>query len=182
MFLKSIISLGTGCVLTVLCTIPLISQAQTNDEVRFICASGFDQNSNQRFHTTYAWTQRGKSPVVRWKYKWFNSSEYTPERRCQEVSSRFQTAYDNQSINYITNGTQNNQEVICTARQERGTCADLLLTLRPGDDSLEILTAFKDQLKGRGGTIVEHSSGKKQVYYKINFKKFLQTAPVEEEK
>lgn len=180
MFLKSIISLGTGCVLTALCTIPLISLAQTNDEVRFICASGFDQKSNQRFPTTYAWTQRGKIPVVRWKYKWFESSEYTPQRRCQEVSSRFQTAYDNQSLNYITNGTQNNQKVICTASQQGGACADTLLTLRPDDDSLAILTAFKDQLRGQGGDPPDHSSGKGQVYYKINFQRFLQTAPVEE--
>lgn len=181
MFLKSIISLGAGCVLTALCTVPLISQAQTNDEVRFICASGFDQKTNQRFPTTYAWNQRGKIPIVRWKYKWFENSEYTPERRCQEVSSRFQAAYDNQSLNYITNGTENNQKVICTARQQDAACANTLLTLRPGDDSLEILTALKDQLRGQGGGPPDHNS-KRQVYYKINFKKFLQTAPVEEEK
>lgn len=182
MVLKSIIALGTGCVFTVLCTIPLVSLAQTNDEVRFICASGFDKRSNQRLPTTYAWTQRGKIAIMRWKYPWFKNSEYTPQRRCEEVSSRFQTAYDNQTLDFITNGTENNQEVICTARQYRGACADTLLTLRPNDDSLEILTDLKDQLKGRGKEPIIHKSGKKQVYYEINFQKFLQTAPVEEEK
>ena len=180
MFLKSIISLSAGCALATFCTTSIINQAKASEQVRFICASGFDQRARQRFPTTYAWTQRGKIAVVRWKYDWFSNSDYNPQRRCQEVSSRFQAAYDNQSINYITNGIHNSQRVICTSSEKGGTCDTTLLTLRPNDDSLEILTQLKQTLKGQGTGPIEHSS-KRQTYYKIDMDKFLQTAPVESE-
>lgn len=155
--------------------------AEANEqEVQFICSEGYDPKSNERVPTTFAWTQRGKTVIVRWKYKWFNNSDYTTQRRCQEVSSRIQTAYNNDRLQYLANGTQNNQSVICTARQKGSACDTTLLTLRPNDDSLEVLSQLNDIFRGKGGAPIEHSSGKHQVYYKIDIEKFLQTAPIEE--
>ncbi len=181
MKLKLSISLLLGCVLTAISTISIVSQAKASDEVRFICASGFDQGANKRLPTTYAWTPRGKIAVVRWKYSWFNNQNFTPQQRCQDVSSRLQNAYDKQSLGYITNGIVNGQSVICTANQKDGACDITLLTLRPQDDPLEILSDLKDILRGRGTGPIQHSSGKHQVYYQIDIQKFLQTAPVEKE-
>ncbi|MEH2056549.1 MAG: COP23 domain-containing protein [Nostoc sp.] len=181
MQLKPIISLLTGCALTVGCITSIPSQAKADDEVRFICASGYDQATNLRFPTTYAWTERGKIAIIRWKYAWFNSKTVTPEERCELVSSRFQTAYNNQSLAYIANGTVNNQPVICTAKKEDAACDTTLLTLRPQDDPLQILDDLKDILRGRGTKPLEHSTKQEPVYYKIDIKKFLQTAPVEKE-
>ncbi len=181
MNLKSITFLLTGCLLTANCITSVVSQAKADDEVRFICASGFDQRANKRLPTTYAWTPRGKIAVVRWKYSWFNSQTISPQKRCEDVSSRFQTAYNNQTINYITNGTANGQGVICTARQKDGACNTTLLTLRPQDDPVEILSDLKDILRGHSTEPIQHSSGKSQVYYQIDIRKFLQTAPVEKE-
>ena len=158
-----------------------IKQAEADEQVKFICSEGYDPQRKQRVPTTFAWSQRGKIAIVRWKYSWFENSDYTLQQRCQEVSSRFQTAYNNSSLQYLTNGTQNNQPVICTARQNSGACDTTLLTLRPSDDSLKILSQLKDVLRGRGGGVLEHSSGKKQIYYRIDIKKFLQTAPLEEQ-
>lgn len=191
----AIASFGTACTFT-----PEISNNQTaslqevqtatstgtepaeanEQEVQFICSEGYDPKSNERVPTTFAWTQRGKMAIVRWKYKWFNNSDYTSQRRCQEVSSRIQTAYNNDSLQYLTNGTQNNQPVICTARQKASACDTTLLTLRPDDDSLLVLSQLNDIFRGKGGSPIEHSSGKRQVYYKIDIEKFLQTAPIEE--
>ncbi|MBE9214958.1 hypothetical protein IQ247_20170 [Plectonema cf. radiosum LEGE 06105] len=176
---KSIGLLLTGCVLTATCITSMISQAKADDEVRFICASGYDQKVDKRFPTTYGWTSRGKIAVIRWKYSWFNSQTITPENRCGQVSSRFQTAYSNQSLSYITNATVNGQSVICTAKKVDAPCDTILLTLRPQDDSLQILDDLKEILRGRSTKPIEHSSKKPQVYYKIDIKKFLQTAPVE---
>ncbi|OYE05775.1 COP23 domain-containing protein [Nostoc sp. 'Peltigera membranacea cyanobiont' 232] len=181
MQLKPIISLLTGCALTVGCISSIPSQAKADDEVRFICASGYDQEANLRVPTTYAWTSRGKIAIIHWRYAWFNSKTVTPEQRCEQVSSRFQTAYNNQSLAYITNGTVNNQAVICTAKKEDAACDTTLLTLRPQDDPLQILDSLKDTLRGRATKPVEHSTKQEPVYYKIDIKKFLQTAPVEKE-
>lgn len=177
MNIKSMIPLSC-CVITAVCTTSMVNQAKA-DDVRFICASGFDQSANKRFPTTYAWTSRGKIAVVRWKFSWFNNQNLNPQQRCQEVSSRFQTAYNKQSLSYITNGTVNGQGVVCTARQKDGVCDITLLTLRPSDDPLEILTDIKEILRGRGTGPIQHSSGKSQVYYHIDIDKFLQTAPTE---
>ncbi|MHC5825971.1 MAG: COP23 domain-containing protein, partial [Nostoc sp.] len=176
MQLKPIISLLTGCALTVGCITSIPSQAKADDEVRFICASGYDQATNLRFPTTYAWTERGKIAIIRWKYAWFKSKTVTPEERCEQVSSRFQTAYNNQSLAYIANGTVNNQPVICTAKKEDAACDSTLLTLRPKDNPLEILENLKDTLRGRATKPVEHSTKQEPVYYKIDINKFLQTA------
>ncbi|NJN12737.1 MAG: hypothetical protein HC815_34215 [Richelia sp. RM1_1_1] len=176
---KSIGLLFTGCVLTATCIISMISQAKADDEVRFICASGYDQQTDKRFPTTYAWTPRGKIAVIRWKYSWFNSQTITLQQRCEQVTSRFQTGYNKQSLSYITNGTANSQSVICTAKKVDAPCDTILLTLRPQDNSLQILDDLKEILRGRSTKPIEHSSKKPQVYYKIDIKKFLQTAPVE---
>jgi Circadian oscillating protein COP23 len=181
MQLKPIISLLTGCALTAVCLTSVASQAKADDEVRFICASGYDQATNLRFPTTYAWTSRGKIAIIRWKYAWFNNQTITAEQRCEKISSRFQAAYNNQSLAYITNGKVNNQPVICTAKRENSACDTTLLTLRPQDDPLQILDDLKDILRGRATKPVDHSSKEQPVYYKIDIQKFLQTAPVEKE-
>lgn len=181
MKLKSMVSLLTGCVLSAICITSMVSQAKADDEVRFICASGYDQKTDKRFPTTYGWTSRGKIAIIRWKYPWFNSQTITPDQRCKQVSSQFQTAYNKQTLSYITNGTVNGQAVICTAKQLDAPCDTVLLTLRPQDDSLKIIDDLKEILRARSTKPIEHSSNKPQVYYKIDINKFLQTAPVEKE-
>ncbi|QFS52300.1 COP23 domain-containing protein [Nostoc sphaeroides] len=181
MQLKPNLHLLISCLLTAVCIISINNQAKADDEVRFICASGYDQATNLRFPTTYAWTERGKIAIIRWKYAWFNSQTITPEKRCEQVSSRFQTAYNNQSLAYIANSTVNNQPVICTAKEVDAPCDTILLTLRPQDDPLEILYELKEILRGRATKPIEHSSKQQPVYYKIDIKKFLKTVPVEKE-
>jgi hypothetical protein len=178
---KAIIFLLTGCTLTTIGITSIVSQAKAEDQVRFICASGYDQQTNQRFPTTFAWTPRGKIAIIRWKYSWFNNKSVTSQQRCQQVSSRFQTAYNNQSLAYITNGRVNSQNVICTTRSHKGNCETTLLTLRPQDDPLQILDDLKDILRGRATEPIPHSSQQTQVYYQIDINKFLQTAPIEPE-
>ncbi|PSB26670.1 COP23 domain-containing protein [Chlorogloea sp. CCALA 695] len=181
MKIKSIIALLAGCAFTTFGVTAMVNQVQGSEDVRFICATGFDKRTNKRYPTTYAWTGGQKRTIIRWKYKWFNSPANTPQKRCQDISARLQTAYNNGSLKFITNSRINNQPVICTARNNGGACNTTLLTLRPDDDPLVVLTSLKDALRGRGSSPLEHSSGDKQVYYQIDIDKFLQTAPIEEE-
>lgn len=180
MQLKSIISLVAGCTLIASTISSFGLKANADEEVRFICAPGFDKQDNQRYPTTYAWTSRGKLALVRWKYPWFNSQNWTVETRCKAVSERFAEAYKNGSLTYITNSWQNKQPVICTARSMGGDCVTMLFTLRPQDDPVQVATQLLEILKGRATGPIPHSSGKPQIYYQINFDKFLQTAPVDE--
>ena len=183
MKIKSIIALIAGCAFTTLGLTAMgnFVQANENEDVRFICATGFDKETNQRYPTTYAWSGGQKRTIIRWKYKWFNNVNYTSGRRCQDVSARFQTAYNNGSLKFITNSRIKGQPVICSASSNGGACNTTLLTLRPKDDPLVVLTSLKDILKGRATQVIEHSSGNKQVYYQIDIDKFIQNALIEEE-
>ncbi|PSB26363.1 COP23 domain-containing protein [Chlorogloea sp. CCALA 695] len=181
MKIKSIIALVAGCAFPTLGLTAMGNFAQASVDVRFICATGFDKKANQRYPTTYAWSGGQKRAIIRWKYKWFNNADYSSGRRCQDISARFQTAYNNGSLKFITNSRIKGQPVICSASSNGGACNTTLLTLRPDDDPLLILTNLKDILKGRATSPLEHSSVPKQVYYQIDIDKFIQTAPIEEE-
>ncbi|CCQ55903.1 MAG: COP23 domain-containing protein [Crocosphaera sp.] len=113
---------------------------------------------------------------------WHNNSEWTPQKRCEEVSSRFQEAYDNGSLQYIGNGWENNQPVICTAREKGDDCVTTLMTLRPKDDPIKMTQNMVNLLRGRATGVIRHSATEKSTqYFEIDFDKFLQVAPVEDD-
>lgn len=160
-----------------------VASYEVKSNIRFICANGPDRSENGKnlnFPTTYAWTAKGPIPIVRWQFAWFQSEEWDIQSRCDAVSSRFQEAYNNQSMLYFTYGKQNNQNIICTAYEEGGDCVTMLFTIRPNEDPVEITRDLTGILNGKGTGPVENSSGEKKVYFKItNINKFLEFAPVE---
>lgn len=144
------------------------------ETVKFICGQSFDSATGNRLPTTFAWTPRGKIAIIRWETKYFPN--YSPERRCQEVSPRFQEAYNNDTINLLTNGFMNNQPVICTAKEYGDGCHTLLMTLRSNDDSVQVLEGIVSLLNGERVGPIKHTN---QQYIQINIQEFLKTAPVE---
>ena len=154
-------------------------QAQSNNEVQFICAESFDPESGKSTPTTFAWGSRGKISFVRWSSEAFSGSSFTPQKRCEIASPNFQTAYENNTLGLITNGRENNQPVICTSQEYGGECETVLFTLRPEDNSLDILKHFRQILDGREIGPIRQSSGTGQAYYKVDIENFLNTAPVE---
>lgn len=166
----------------------LLLTQNSNRRVSFICREGYDKKSNQKQYTTYAWTSKGKQAMVRWVKDWHNNPEWPLQKRCEVVSSKFQEAYDNEGLKYIVNGWENNQPVICTARQIGGDCVTILMTLRPqsddpnnkGDDPIKMTRKVVEQLNGRGTPMRHNAKGKPQQYFEIDFDKFLRLAPVED--
>ena len=158
----------------------LLLAQNSNTGVSFICRQGYDKQSNQEQYTTYAWTSRGKQAVVRWVKDWHNNPEWTAKKRCEVVSSKFQEAYDNGSLKYIGNDWENNQPVICTAREKGGNCVTTLMTLRPEDDPIKMTRNMVNLLRGRATGVIRHSATEKsKQYFEIDFDKFLEVAPVE---
>lgn len=158
----------------------------TNGEVQFICGKGYNSNSNKYAPTTFAWNSGSKVAVIRWETEHFVPSGWTPQKRCEEVSSRFQAAYDNGTLNYLTHGkmnsqsvltpgTMNNQPVICAATAFGGPCDDLLFTLRPEDDPNQLLQQLANIFEGSSNSPIVHSPGSPQIY--IDFERFLREAP-----
>lgn len=154
-----------------------INEVKANSEVQFICAESFDSESGKSLPTTFAWTPRGKIAVVRWETEAFLNAGFSPEKRCNDVSPRFQEAYNNDTLGLITNGQMDSQSVICTSDRAGGDCNTLLMTLRPEDDSLRVLNSLRQVLNGEQVGPVKHNN---QVYFQIDIENFLETAPVEE--
>jgi Circadian oscillating protein COP23 len=131
----------------------------TQPEVQFTCNKSFDSAKQEYYYTTFAWNENNKKPLVMWQTEDFSGSGFTPEKRCQKVSPRFQQAYNQGSLNFIANGTMNNQPVLCTTKEvtgEQPQCETLLITLQHRDDGKKALSQLSEVLLGQANGPVTH--------------------------
>jgi hypothetical protein len=93
-------------------------------------------------------------PLIRWRSDVFPN--YPPERRCAEVSQRFQNFYQSDNLRYLTTGTVNNYPVICVVPFRDDTCGgdQILLTLGRNDNAKEVLQELLDPNLGQGNILV----------------------------
>jgi hypothetical protein len=76
---------------------------------------------------------------------WTNTSQindtWTPQKRCQKVSDRFQTLQNQGQLKILKTGTVNGQSVICGLRNDRGACnnKNVLLTMTKDSDPNQVL-------------------------------------------
>lgn len=153
-----------------------LSFAVENPSARFFCGQSRIGEADKNIPTTFARTKRGNVPVIRWKSTYFeNSNAYSPMRRCEEVSLRFQEYYSDGTLDYLTSGQMNSQNVICVADEYGGSCQRLLFTLEPKDNPQEIL---RDLLSTRDRSSGPLTRGADALY--VDMANFLETAPVEE--
>ncbi|HEY9874262.1 MAG TPA: COP23 domain-containing protein [Candidatus Obscuribacterales bacterium] len=155
-----------------------LSQSSENESVQFTCGQSYDPGSGKRVPTTFAWASRGKIAFVSWKSQVFKG--YSPLRRCQEVSPKFQKAYENGTLNYLTNAIQGGQRVICSVRTTDSACDTVLFTLKRDDDTRNVLQQLNDILDGTAeGPVEQNGSARDKIYIRVDMQRFLQTAPVE---
>ncbi|MEM8779431.1 MAG: COP23 domain-containing protein [Cyanobacteria bacterium P01_G01_bin.49] len=142
--------------------------SQGTPKLRFVCLPG-----PRSIPTTYAWNSRGKIALIRWE-KTFGT--YSPQQRCQEVSPRFQQAYNNGSLKFLTNSYMNGQSVICATKEYKGHCESLIMTLGNNENGQKIVNTLKDNLNGYNVGPSIHTN---QVFIEINLDEYLRNAPVE---
>jgi len=93
---------------------------------------------------------KGNVPIIIWDYRGFEASGWTPQRRCQVVSDRFQEYGDRGLLGYIRTGTVNRYPVLCVANYQGGACpsTQVLITLNRGSDAefyLRLLLETRNQ-------------------------------------
>ncbi|MCP9909900.1 COP23 domain-containing protein [Cyanobium sp. BA20m-p-22] len=117
-----------------------------------VSARSFLCGSSSGAPATNVMTGDGRQvPVIRWTSSVFNDAGWSQQRRCQEVSSRFDSFLKQGRLSYITTGRMNGQPVICTARNKGGACDGLLFTLKPGQDATSTLKNLLEiRVKARG--------------------------------
>ena len=147
--------------------------------IQFACGQNFDRNSQQYVFTTFAWNSHHKKPIISWKNESFSNTGFDPQQRCEKVSPRFQKAYSDRTLKFLTHGTMNGQSVICTSSRVGGECQTLLLTLLPEDDPLQTLEQLSDIFLGYASSPLQQSSEEPikevgdRVYVRVDIEEFL---------
>ncbi|WP_341531142.1 COP23 domain-containing protein [Nostoc sp. UHCC 0302] len=141
--------------LSALTTIATINQPSYAGRTTFYC------EKSKGVPITFASTQDGrKVPMIKWISQDYFSREWTGERRCQEVSRRFQKSYDNGTLKYIRTGTLRGEPVVCAATSQNAPCTDstLLFTLKRGSNPKETVRRLLNRRGLVAGNIVNENS------------------------
>lgn len=156
------------------CGITLIKPPQS---VTFICGVSRDGvPTTFAQETTNGGIPKSKS-VIRWVSDFGDKANYTPQKRCEEVSNRFQD-YSNQGLlNYITTGKENGLDTICVTKDKKpgGPCG-LLWTLKPGTNPKLVRHQLLSDHLGTD-PLEEKGSNDSDIYIDVN--KLLSKIPVE---
>jgi Circadian oscillating protein COP23 len=147
----------------------VVVPARAGDNDKFYCGK------SGGVPTTMAKTSRGSVAVIRWVSKNAFREAYLTEVRCNIVSSKFQSFYQDGSLNFLTTGVINLMPVICAAQVQDGPCKGVLFTLKPSvENPGRTLTRLLDICNRESGPLLQGFAP--HVY--INMKEFLATAPV----
>jgi hypothetical protein len=145
-----------------------VVQAQVNStQKKFYCGQ------SQNVPATMARTSQGPVPVIHWVSTL--DEDYTPEYRCQAVSDKFQTFYENGTLNYLTTGVVDRQNVICAAQFDNGPCTGVLLTLKPSSHPIRTLQQLLS-IRDRAPNALLNESAP-QFY--VNLKDLLEAKPTD---
>ena len=139
--------------------LPIFLAAQPSNaegKPRFACGS------DQGVPATLAISSDGTSvPVIRYVSNAFESAGFSAQKRCEEISARFQYYNEQREIDFMTIGKINGQNVICVTRQEGGDCSrdlkseGLLITTRPGVNPRTTLAQLIDVRLQAGSALSE---------------------------
>ena len=163
-----------------------LSNAQVDnyptDRVSFYCGETLDRASGQKIPTTLAWVPQRKAniPIIGWKKEYFGA--WTSQKRCEVVSPKFQTFYEDGSLNYLTSGESAGYQIICAVIDEEERCSgeNQLFQVRPGTNPEEVIVGLNAILSGQtsDSELIYQSSGNR-VY--ISVSGFLENAPAVED-
>lgn len=133
----NIVNLGISIMLEAFSAFVANANINTSGVNKFICDRSLDS-----IPTTYILIKSERRPFIRWVAD-FGGVDYTPMRRCKEVTARMQSLRSQGKLRYITSGEINGERVICTAASLQNAksqiCNTLLITLKPTDDANDVM-------------------------------------------
>lgn len=175
MKLKSLAGMLAGLALSFGATTTFSEPSQANSNT-YYCAQ------LNGIWNTFVNTPRGTITLINWVRNY--SEDWTPQKRCVEVSKRFQKFLEDGTLKYIRTGTVNRQPVICVANDRGGACPDqnVLVTFKPGTDPEEVLIQLVDFRRSVSGQTIVLSEDDSGFYtdgeFYIDLAKFLDTVPI----
>jgi hypothetical protein len=163
------------------------SQANTvdrpTDRINFYCGEISDKETGDKIPATVAWVPQRQAniPIVAWTSN--NVAAWSPEKRCQSVSAKFEAFYQDGRLNYLTNGEVAGYPIICALLDKQQQCSseNQLFQVRAGTNPEDVVVGLKEILAGKSSestSQIYQSSGARVL---ISVSEFLQQAPVIEE-
>jgi hypothetical protein len=142
------ISIASLSLLLTATTIPSIPVSAQTERVAFYC--GYTQDGNLYPATMVGVSGREREPrtIIVWKNKVVN---FTPQKRCEIVSRKFQSAWDRRNFNYLITGTdrKTGTGLICAVRDRSGTCdaSKMLFTVVDRQKAQDIIQEIYDSMQ-----------------------------------
>jgi hypothetical protein len=154
------------------------ASAQPN-QVTFFCQEIFDPASGEKVAATIAWNPEGQGHLgfIGWKSEYFVKGGWTPQKRCQEVSKKFQNFYEAGRLNRLTTGENKGYSVVCAVASDEQSCNgdNQLFTLKNNSNPELVLEQLVNIAQGKSSEPLWQSSGNRKY---LNVRKYLQNAPL----
>jgi len=156
-------------------TTATFNQPSNAEDTTFLC------ETIKGVPTTIASTSRGYVPMIRWVSSNYFPPPWTPQRRCVEVSQRFQRNYENGTLEIIKTGTLNGETVVCAASSADDDCTDstLLFTLKRESNANLAVLRLLDRRGLAGGNVLNESACKEDCPITIDVAEYLNKVPVD---
>ena len=159
------------------------SNAETpypQNRVSFYCGEFLDGDNGQTIPATLAYVPQRKAniAIIVWK------SNYIPawdaQKRCETVSPKFQTFYEDGRLNYLTTGINNGYDIVCAAIETGKSCTpdDQLFQVKATDNPEAVLEGLTGIIEGTVSEPIYQNSGEK-IY--VSIEELLNNAPAIEE-
>jgi hypothetical protein len=160
-------------------TPPALSQPKGPTQITFFCKDVYDQASGQKIPATFAWIpeRQGNITVVGWKSQYFAKRGWNAQKRCDDITPRFQQALKEGRLEYLTTGTSSGYPVVCAIAKQEDACdsSSKLFTLKPHDQPALVLQQLMDVLTGKASDMLLQSSDGKTY---VSMQEFFKRAPL----
>jgi hypothetical protein len=174
------ITLASAIALSLLSAMaPAFSQNKGPAQITFFCKDVYDQASGQKIPATFAWIpeRQGNITVVGWKSQFFAKRGWNAQKRCADITPKFQQAFDSGRLQYLTTGASSGYPVVCAIAKQEDACngTSQLFTLKPHDQPALVLQQLTDVLTGKASDMLLQSSDGKTY---ISMQEFFKKAPL----
>jgi hypothetical protein len=161
--------------------------ANSTNQMTFFCHQLYDPASGEKAPMTVVWIpeRQGHVRIIGWKYDGFGKN-WTPQKRCDEVSPKFQKFYESGQLNYLTvgrietktkNGNISVKQVICGVQDTQSLCnaQNQLFTVKDTEKADDVLKSLVDILIYSNLNPIWQSSD--QIVY-LDVKNYFREAPI----
>ena len=163
----------------ILASLTALTTIATTNQPSYAKGETFYCGKSKGIPVTFVRTQDSrKVTIVRWTSNAYFPPPWTAQRRCDEVSRRFQRSNDNGTLKNITTGTLRGEPVVCAGTSQNTACTsnNLLFTLKRGVNPSATLRRLLDRRGLAAGNTLNESAGDT---INIDFQLYLDNATVE---